>query len=59
MPEKPLSKSICDCSSDQRNHPAHEAVHEALDEALANGIISFVGLNEHGKAVYRSHIYKG
>jgi hypothetical protein len=43
----------CDCTPAQRRHPGHSAFHAALHELLASNVIEVVGVDDHGKTVYR------
>jgi hypothetical protein len=45
--------SRCDCTREQREHPAHEGLHAALDAMLARGELEIVGVDGQGKSIYR------
>jgi hypothetical protein len=45
--------SRCDCTREQREHPAHKELHAALDAMLASGELEIVGLDRKGRTIYR------
>jgi hypothetical protein len=45
--------SRCDCTPEQRDHPAHEELHLALAEMLESGEFEIVGGDREARSMYR------
>jgi hypothetical protein len=44
----------CDCTPEQRAHPAHAALHETLNELVADGTLEVLSVDgEVGGTIYR------